>query len=340
MSQDNEAEKDAATVTPPKYSRYRSVRRAAKEPPPVLQSSPESAPVVPENNDHIAKRSMSRYRHPKTGPRHDQLASPPAHTSPPVAAASPPPYHSNNPYNPYHPINPNNNPYRSNNPYNPFSQPVRRATEPVPAKQRHDARSASVGRQTPQNYQETESERLQREAREAQEQEEQQRRARQQQEEEEQRILRETEEKLAEQKRKDLERLEATLDAAVQAPAAQKVTTPVIERLNFFSRKRAKTKTSPPAASSAGTPSLSETRSRASNDTPPKSNELPRQGSEQGESTYLPGTDAPISAVNSGERVRVLESLNICNANMFTESIGPLQTILDQSSRNSRYYTF
>lgn len=105
------------------------------------------------------------------------------------------------------------------------------------------------------------------------------------------------EEKLAEQKKKDLERLEATLDAAAAS-------SPVKEKFSFFTRKRAHTKAAPPpvAVAPASTPgpssaSLSRT---GSNDTSSKSTEArrPRAGT-----AAVPGSDAPISAVNAGERV-------------------------------------
>ena len=127
------------------------------------------------------------------------------------------------------------------------------------------------------------------------------------------------EEKLAEQKRKDLERLEATLDAAIQGPAPPRVASPAKEKFGFFSRKRSQAKTAPaaaPVAPVAPTPaptlpalagvasaptapsSVSIARSGGSNETPRRSNEppLPR-------AAVLPGADAPISAVNAGERV-------------------------------------
>jgi hypothetical protein len=164
--------------------------------------------------------------------------------------------------------------------------------------------------------QETETERLQRQAREIREQEDQHRRAQKEQEEqqlanvkskaEQARLAEEEKERLlAEQKRKDLERLEAELEAA--APPIPRVISPGKEKdkFGFFSRKRAGTRDTPPPTVGSGKNSRSMSRSR-SNDSPPQvSNEPTFRVIEQKREAIVPGTDAPISAVNAGERVSI-----------------------------------
>ncbi|KAJ8061782.1 hypothetical protein OCU04_009578 [Sclerotinia nivalis] len=106
---------------------------------------------------------------------------------------------------------------------------------------------------------------------------------------------------LAEQKRKDLERLEATLDAA----ANESVKSPP-QKFGFFSSKRRATTTTtkpiPPAA-------LSNVASiqRAIADGPPRIDApvINPVGIQQGGGGVVPQTDAPISASNAPER-RVL----------------------------------
>ena len=103
---------------------------------------------------------------------------------------------------------------------------------------------------------------------------------------------------LQEQKRKDLERLEAELDAAAPAVSLP-VTTPLKDKFAFFSKKVTATNVSPPRTSgSSGRVQLARTRS----------NEPPR-GIEQGGGGIVPQTDAPISASNAGERVSGFEAL-------------------------------
>lgn len=306
MSQDNEAD---STVTP-KYTRYRSVRQAAAKES-ILATD---APTAPEQNDSI-KRSMSRYRRPRAVSKVEQPTSPPLTAMPVVPAIPLPQLNQSVSYN----------------------GPTRRATEPS----RHTGGAwAAAGTR------ETEAQRKQRETAEV--------RAR----EEEQRILIQTvEEKLAEQKRKDLERLEATLDAAVQGaggtgPGSNAPSPPKEkEKFGFFSRKRAQTKTAapPPAAinvqafnaggsSSAGPSSAPVARSGGSNDIPRRSNDpqVP-QAVGQGGTGVVPGTDAPISAVNSGERVSYRAWILLI-ANMFAASAGPPQAILHQPSHKPRYH--
>jgi hypothetical protein len=129
---------------------------------------------------------------------------------------------------------------------------------------------------------------------------------------------------LAEQKRKDLERLEATLDAA--GPRTPSLTSPK-EKFNFFSRKRAASKAAPPRTSGSGSGSgLSATRTRSievpasnemkkpRNSSPPSRRVVrepyklsqplaPDQMIQEGGGGIVPQIDAPISASNAGERV-------------------------------------
>jgi hypothetical protein len=224
----------------------------------------KEAPVEPAPADQtnaLPARSMSRYRRPRAVSKADQPASPPLTAVPAVPAL---------------PL--------AQSSAAAFTRPTRRVTEPAStATHAQPARNISEGRW----------------ARQAAETEEQRRGAQRARDYEERLQAQAVEEKLAEQKRKDLERLEATLDAAA-------VSSPVKEKFSFFSRKRAHTKTAPPPppaaaapVSTAGPSSSSISRS-VSNDTPRRSNEppLPRAGA-----VVVPGTDAPISAVNAGERV-------------------------------------
>jgi hypothetical protein len=281
----------ASPPAPAKYSRYRSVRQqaeASKSPPPVTEQKNDDAPV---------SRSMSRYRRPKSViPRNDQATSP--QSLPPI------------------PTIPRVPDLRS---------PTRRVTEPVPSSQRIIGNDRYGGRQA-SRPRETETERLQRKATESQSQEEQQRRAErdrveQNRREEQHKLDTEAEqarladELLAEQKRKDLERLEAELDAA--SPGVARVASPR-DKFGFFSRKRAATKVTSPSTAASRSRSTSEelqTKSQGrgseqggGNAAPipesrKRSQDAPTQAIEQGGRGIVPGTDAPMSAVNAGERV-------------------------------------
>lgn len=97
---------------------------------------------------------------------------------------------------------------------------------------------------------------------------------------------------LAEQKRKDLERLEITLAAAVAAPSPVSPPPASGGKFKIFGRKKsaAKIKSTPPG--SGGKPEARvETRST--------SDEMSGRGVEPA----MVGLDAPVSAVNAGERV-------------------------------------
>ena len=197
---------------------------------------------------------------------------------------------------------------------------VRRVTDPVPRATKHQVPSRHDTIAVPRSQrrvQETETERLQRNVREIHEQESQHRgaqRAIEGQElvnarlkgEQARLTTKEKERLLAEQKRKDLERLEAELEAA--APPLPRVTSPGKEkdRFNFFSKKRSGTRNTPPHTAGNGKSSLSASRSRSSDSVP-----IPPHGStrtsfrviEQKREAIVPGIDAPMSAVNAGERV-------------------------------------
>jgi len=234
---------------------------------------------------------------------------------------------------------------------------ARRVTEPSRSPEKHQipVRNDTVAHRRP----ETEEQRKLRRAREMREQQQEHRRIQIEQEEQELRKAEEEvkaaqqaeEEKanaLAEQKRKDLERLEAELDAA---PPLSRVASPR-EKFAFFSRKRSGTKVTPPTTAGSGNNSVSRIRTnsnpprginepvtRASNDTPTrKSIERPARAIEQGGGGIVPGIDAPMSAVNAGERVSSLSMQSKCTNN-FPESPHSLQTVLDQPSNYSRNYT-
>jgi hypothetical protein len=181
---------------------------------------------------------------------------------------------------------------------------ARRETEPVPTTARNQQPPEWYGqKQFKGQPRETETERLQRKAREIREREEQEKQIlrenqeRIQNEAEQARLAREeTERVLAEQKRKDLERLEMELEAA--APRASTMTSSK-EKFSFFSRKRSAS-TAAHTASPKATPGNIAVTAPLSLSRPPGP---PSIGIEKGGGGIVPGTDAPISAVNAGERV-------------------------------------
>lgn len=266
-------EKETETTPPKKYSRYRAVRQQDTK----VEAPNPSAPVQQDG----VSRSMSRYRRPRV-PTNSHLNSAPVPSIPipRIPQAMSP---------------------------NPVKGGVRRVTEPTqsPPKQqiptRHDTVAGHRGGR------ESEAERRQRKAQEAIDREVQRQIAQKEQEAQrlreaqlraEQALLAEEEAKrlLAEQKRKDLERLEAELDAA--GPPLPLVTSPGKDKFGFFSRKRATTKTTPPATERSTSNSLSMSRTKT-DDSPARENTEPTfRVLEQ-----KPNADAPISAVNAGERV-------------------------------------
>jgi len=318
MSDENDPASSATSSPPAKYSRYRSVRQPVKKEDSVPEQKPEP--------EMARTKSMSRYRRTRIVSKTDQVA---ASSMPPVPAiprANAPALSSNPPAQRYG---------------------TRRVTEPIPSP--HNQQRPAVGNAVPGRPRETDEERMRRMGREAheredklrrerKEKEEQDRIARQQQAEAEAEQARKAAEdaanRLAEQKRKDLERLQAELDAAV--PTSPPLPTSPRDKLRFFSRKRAPTKTTPPttAERESGSASLSTT----------KSNEPPR-GIEQGGGGIVPQIDAPISASNAGERVSCVWCRKVEGSNRFSESSHSMQAILNQSSNNSRnhscrYYLF
>jgi hypothetical protein len=257
----------------------RQQAEASKSPPPIPEQKRQDAPV---------SRSMSRYRRPK---KNDQATSPQSLPPGPSIARVPD-----------------------------LTSPTRRVTEPVPSLQRTQRNDRYGGVQV--QVRETEIERLQRKAREICDQQEQQRRTEKEQEErkrreEQQKAEVEAEqarlakEMLAEQKRKDLERLEAELDAA--SPALARVRSPR-EKFGFFTRKRAATKVTPPSTTASVSRSSGEPQTKSQgplsggnaapiSDARKISQDAPPRAIEQGGGGVVPGIDAPMSAVNAGERV-------------------------------------
>jgi hypothetical protein len=247
MSQDSEAE--TATVQP-KYTRYRSVRRAAAEESAAKELAALEATSRQQKGDGPV-RSMSRYRHPRAASKVEQNVIPVPTTTVPTIPAIP-----------ALPISQINQAAPS------------RVSEPAPMHQVQTAQKREGSKPVAQTV----------------------------------------EEKLAEQKRKDLERLEATLNAAIQGPAVPRIGSPAKDKFGFFSRKKS-VKSPPPAASTPPLPapaapvpapsrprSTSIVRSSGSNETPRTSKEPPLPLGPGG-TVIVPGTDAPISAVNAGERV-------------------------------------
>ncbi|KAL2062740.1 hypothetical protein VTL71DRAFT_5812 [Oculimacula yallundae] len=324
MSDDKEP---ASSSTPPKkYSRY---RRPIVKPEP----EPQPVPVQKPNNDFSRSKSMSRYRRSVVPARAAQIAD---YSNPPVPALP-----------------------MAHNPNTVDGRDIaRRVTEPVNNSQT-ERHGENTGR--PQGrYRETEEERMRRKVKEFQEREKQQRkvqeakaeqermRKQRREEEELQRMADEEPEKLlAEQKRKDLERLEAELAAA--PPPSVPVVSPKREKFSFFSRKRAPTRTTPPttAGSGSGSHSISMSMSKTRSNEPSRSTDISR-GIAQGGGGIVPQTDAPISASNAGER-RVLirckqSSINLpitpettpvdiiySSANIMSQNIVPSTAILLES---------
>ncbi|TVY37328.1 hypothetical protein LSUB1_G004752, partial [Lachnellula subtilissima] len=304
-----------ATSSPPKYSRYRSVRHQTHP------TKTEPAPPVPEAQQDAFSRtkSMSRYRRSRAVAKNELADQPPPVPSIPsipsrtqISAAP-------------HPAG---------------RDTTRRVTDPISSAQRQ---VPDTGREQVRSK-ETERERLRRKAQEYRDREEAQRRLEEQETreaaEEEAELARRKEEEaakiLAEQKRKDLERLEAELEAA--APIAPRITSPGREKFSFFSRKRPVSKSAHPRTSESRSGSGGNSMSRT---------EAPRAILEGG-GGIVPQTDAPISASNAGER-RVLirckqSSINLpitpettpvditfSAANIMTQNVNPSTAILLES---------
>ena len=280
----------STATSPPKYSRYRSVRRAVEKEEPVQEHKAEP--------EMTRTKSMARYRRTRPVSKTEQIAASPMPPVPPIPRANAQALSSNPPAQ---------------------RDVTRRVTEPIQNSQRQKRQSlGATGRPRPQ---ETDDERMRRMGNEAHEREEQRRRARKEKEEQERQLRKYKEEQeriarqqraeeeaeqarkaaeesanlLAEQKRKDLERLQAELDAATPSPPP--LPTGPREKLRFFSRKRAQTKTSAPVS-----PPTTTRESESTSFSTTKSTEQPR-GIEQGGGGIVPQIDAPISASNAGERV-------------------------------------
>ncbi|KAH8805903.1 hypothetical protein F5884DRAFT_860492 [Xylogone sp. PMI_703] len=297
---------NADVVAPPKFSRYRSVRQANAS-----KSAPNSPPqVTRQSSQHDASvtRSMSRYRRPKVTVQDGQIARPPlpepvpplpthallkaqAPIKPPVSPSL---------------VSPTSNliPLRTRT--GDLGQLASTAQEhKVTSPSRYHAhRVADGGAQRPIQRAPTYpgmGPPIAMGGQEFHERSMQEQAAR-----EEAKLAEiagaENAKRLAEQKRKDLERLEAELEAAAAAaapPSAQNQSANESkEKFGLFSRKRGATlkKGSPP-------PSLGH----GSGNKPPTtriSNDMPKSG-DPGASAQAPRNEAPVSAVNAGER-RVL----------------------------------
>ena len=285
MSEEKEA---TLPLAPAKYSRYRSVRQqaeASKLPPPPQEQKSQDAQV---------SRSMSRYRRPySTTPNNGQVTSP--QSVPPMPAIA-----------------------------RALMNPVRRVTEPGPRPQRVPGFDQYEGSQASKSR-EMETTCLQRKTREIRDQEEREvkvgkEKSIQQGGEEQRKVDAKAEEArpadqlLAEQKRKDLQRLEAELDAA--SPPSM-VASPK-EKFGFFTRKRAATTVSPPVTAAGGLRSTSGEpygkdqeqwaepmggKAAPTSESRMRNHDTPFRAIEKGGGGVIPGIDAPISAVNAGERV-------------------------------------
>jgi hypothetical protein len=130
-------------------------------------------------------------------------------------------------------------------------------------------------------------------------------------------------------KREDLKRLEATLAAAVPRPPSPSITSPTRDKHRLFGRLIAVSK--PPVHEAAETAKPQPVK--------PKSSEQPR-AILHGGGGVVPGIDAPVSAVNAGERVRlVLKLMEELLLTICTESSRPFQAIIDQSSCHPYHYS-
>ena len=112
---------------------------------------------------------------------------------------------------------------------------------------------------------------------------------------------------LAEQKRKDLERLEMELAAATAGPSPSIRSSPTtdkagMDKFGLFARKRPISKAPSPKLSGSERASESNNERPSQDASKVKSSDVPRNIL-QGGGGAVPGTDAPRSAVNAGERV-------------------------------------
>lgn len=304
---------DPEPPPPAKYSRYRSVRQAAasKSPPRADLANPS------EGHNEAIQRSMSRYH------RRPRVSSPPAHDFAPIPTV---PQHL-----PTLQIlqgrteDPLRN--RSQEP-RPIRPPAALAeNRPLPADSRDHSGDDSVARGRLEQRASINQRQNIAQALPLRGHGEPDKHANGQLPDED-----EVARKLAEQKQKDLQRLEMELAAAAAAarpsssPERSNSATnkPSIEKFRVFSRKRAESKAAPSKSSSSLTEAANQDVSRAKTDDPPW-NIL------QGGGGVVPGVDAPKSAVNAGERVRIsgmillVYLLTTCSASPHS-----LQTMLHQ----------
>lgn len=266
-------ETQLAPAPPAKFSRYRSVRRAN-----TVDSAPANTVPQAQDNDPAngtMQRSMSRYRRSRapTQEHRQPPTAPPIPMIPSGFAQEELARQTNNEL-----LKSTSQPERSRSRAPPDERGLRSTEE------RKDFRR-QISPASPEPLGHTlsaaeEDERLQR----AHTRTQQQRVERQKAEEEEALKI------LAEQKRKDLERLEIQLAAAVVArPISPPVSSSTRDRFKIFGRKRSATRSTPPHSTTKDT-----VRRGASHD-------LPMPISSGG------GVDAPVSAVNAGERVSLID---------------------------------
>jgi len=286
---------DPEPSPPAKYTRYRSVRQAAasKSPPPSSTAKP------PEAQNEAIQRSMSRYH------RRPRVSSPPAYDVAPIPAI---PQHL-----------PTLQSLQGRTEATPQdlpreSRPIRSAdvlAENAPQRDNH--RGVSEGDPVVRGRTEQRTSINQRQniaqALPLRGHGEQDKQARGQLPEED-----EVAKKLAEQKQKDLQRLEMELAAAAAGPSSSPERSnsatkkPSIEKFRVFTRKRAESKAAPSKSSSSLTEAETQEAPKMKADEPPR-NIL------QGGGGAVPGVDAPKSAVNAGERVCTLFYLYITSTN-------------------------
>lgn len=274
---------ESASVAMPKFARYRSVRQASANK--VLSSPAADAPL--ENQTSALQKSRSRYRRPRAASSALEPALP---TAVPAIPTIPQNYSAVSPPADGHDATVLNVPQEQSH--------VRPATAAANNRRRESEQNEPYSAREQAGIAQFNDKRLRR-------QQEYQRR---QQEEEEEEVRRRAEEeenarKLEEQKRKDLERLEAELAAAAAtSPRKSRSAKDISSVEKLFSLKRAITKKNPPKPTSLKTASDTISATQSTESRGAKSSETP-EAIVQGGGGIVPGTDAPMSAVNAGERV-------------------------------------
>jgi hypothetical protein len=287
------------TASQPKFSRYRSVRHAEN---PYMASRQASTPAA-EPQDGV-KRSMSRYRRARVAAAAD-------HSVPPAPAIPQ-----------EHLASQGKDVERSRSRYRKRSAPNLRPAESTVPGQHPDLprlettdqriRGGDGTRRTSQRYHASPKRRESSEPMRGREAAGEPFPPTQFTEEEAALIL-------EEQKRKDLARLEDELAAATNSAGQS----PGKDRFGFFSRKRAATRTTPPISAVDPSPM---TRSQSDG---------PHRSIAPGGGGVVPGTDAPLSAINAGERVRCPGNAhNKLSLTTPSESSYTLQAIFYQSARD------